>query len=289
MKFRLCSMLATIFFSTYSFALEQIIYPNTEGIDRYQDLIEMLDEALKQTTKRFGPYELKPTKFEMNERRSRDYFLDNSSKPTFNVIFSAPLKEFESTNIIPVEVAPRRGILGYRMVFTHKDKLKELKKVKTAQDLKKYIMLQGAGWGDVKIFKHNNIPVVEGAGYEGLFQMINAKRADIFSRGITEIFTEYEKYRAKNKNLAIEGSFIIKYDWPYLYMVRKENISLKKRIEFGFEQIEKNGTLDKLFKKYYEKNIKMADIDNKTIIKLENPLLSEAGKSILKNTKIGLK
>ena len=281
-------MISIFFVSVPSLAVEQIIYPNTEGLDRFQDLIEMLDEALKHTVDRYGPYALKATDFKMNERRSRDFFTDSSKKPGFNILFSAPLKEFEGTNVIPVEVAPRRGILGYRMVLTHKDKLNELKKVKTIKDLKKYVMLQGAGWGDVKIFKHNNIPVVEGAGYEGLFQMVNAKRADIFSRGITEIFAEFKKQKINNKNLAIEDSFIIRYDWPYLYMTRKENVTLKKRIEFGFEQIKKNGVWEKLFKKYYENDIKMANINKKTIIKLENPLLSEAGKSILKGIKISL-
>lgn len=282
-------MIITLLFASMpTLAVEQIIYPNREGSDRFQDMIEMLDEALKQTINRYGPYELKATEFSMNERRSKDFFMDATKKPIFNILFSAPLKEFEGSNVIPIEVAPRKGILGYRMVLTHKDKLNELKKVRSVKDLRKYVMLQGAGWGDVKIFKHNEIPVIEGAGYDGLFQMVNAKRADIFSRGITEIFAEFKKQKNNNKNLVIENSFIIRYDWPYLYMTRSENSALKKRIEYGFEQIKKNGIWDKLFKKYYENDIKLANINNKTIIKLDNPLLSEAGKNILKGIKISL-
>lgn len=191
-----------------------------------------------------------------------------------NIFWNAPTKEAVK-DFLPINFPTRKGILGYRVFIINKENILQFKNVEKVEDLKKLILLQGPGWADVEIFKENNFNVIEGGDYEGLFGMMSKQRADYFSRGITEAFEEVESRKKKFKNLFVEESILLYYDWPFFFLVNKNNEKLKKRLETGFNRAIKDGSRDMLFDKYYSEHIKRAKIKSRKIFKIKNSNLWE--------------
>jgi len=250
-----------------------VIYPKSDSTDnRFTDLIELLEMALEKTKEEFGPYKLRPSKSKMTEPRIKISVKEGSNK--VNILWNTPTKE-NIKHFLPVNFPPRKGILGYRIFIINKKDQDKFSNIKTLEELKKLEVLQGLGWGDVAVFKANNFKVKVGSNYEGLFKMMDLGRVDYFSRGITEAFVEVNNRMDKLKNLKVEESILLYYDWPYYFLLNKKNTRLKKRLERGFDLAVKDGSRDKHFNKWYKKYIDQARLKERKIFRIKNPLIWE--------------
>jgi ABC-type amino acid transport substrate-binding protein len=258
--------------SSIIWANDLVIYPAADSSEynRYQDLINLLEVILEKSTEKYGAYTLKASEGYINESRSITAVSQDSGLLTLT--WSAAVKETTNT-LLAVHIPTRKGILGYRLFLINKKDQAKFSTVNSLEDLKKLTVLQGPGWKDIQVFQKNNIAVVEGSNYEGLFQMIDNGRVDFFSRGITEIFPELEERKDKLANLAIEETIALYYPWPYYYWVNKQNTRLKDRLEYGFSIITEDGTMDELFNNNYGDLIEQADLKNRKLFKIDNPFL----------------
>lgn len=239
---------------------------------RYNDVIEALTMALDKTKATYGDYQLIISDQPMTGSR---FVEEVKSGTQVNVIWRTYSPEL-SKELIPIYIDPRKGILGYRVFLIREKDQPRFSKIKTLEDLKALTVGQGQDWMDIQVFEHNGVEVVTGSDYEGLFKMLINERFDYFSRGIGEIFTEYEDRRTALPALGIESELLIYYPWPYFYYVNPNEERIAKRIEAGLKLMLKDGSLDQLFEKYNAAVIKKANLKNRRIIMLENPLMKDA-------------
>lgn len=250
--------------------LTVVTYPAFEvaSDQRYLDLLEILQTALERTTPEFGPFELKASDTAMNEPR---YLLQLKHGQSINIAWSSTSREKE-TDLLPLRIPLRKGILGYRIAFVAKQNQAKIDQVQNLEDLKKLTLGQGTGWGDVKLYEANGIRV-KTAPYDNLFRMVSLERFDLFPRGISEVGPEFTTYSKDNPNLAIEQNLLIYYPWPYYFFFNRADTALKNRIESGIRTMMADGSFDALFKKYNGKAIAEAKLKNRRIIKIHNQLL----------------
>lgn len=249
----------------------KVVYPanQTASDTRFNDLIDILDTALKATVPEFGAYELAPSRYGMNESR---YLMElQKGEDAVNVVWSSTSVDKEK-DFLPLRIPLRKGLLGYRIALIAKGQQALIDQVKTLDDLKKLKIGQGLGWGDVKLYESNGLTVMT-AQYNNLFEMLVGGRFDLFPRGISEVFNEYDIYSKKNPDLAIEQNLLIYYPWPYYFFFNKKDAPLKDRIELGIRKMMKDGTFDAIFKKYNGASIEKADLKHRRVIRIENTLL----------------
>jgi ABC-type amino acid transport substrate-binding protein len=249
-----------------------VTYPGFEvaGDVRFLPYVELLQQALKRTEGEYGPAKAVPTTLAMTEAR----YLKELANGTVDVIWSSATEEREQ-QFLPVRIPLDKGLLGYRIALISQDRQAAIDRVKTLADLRKLIIGQGLGWGDVALYRANGIRVSE-ARYESLFTMVSNGRFDLFPRGIGEAFAEYDKFSRANPKLAIEKDLAFYYPWPYYFFFNRNNAALAKRVEEGLRMMIKDGSFDALFQQHYGDSIKRANLSGRRLIRIANPLLPKA-------------
>jgi len=255
------------------FAQTKVVYPAPENERdvRNNDLIEILTTALEKTIPEYGSFLIGPASQVMNEARQQDSLLRSIN---INVWWSSTTEEKEEL-FLPVRIPLRKGLLGYRISFIAKEKQSLIDNISTHDDLKDYTIGQGIGWGDVDVYRANNLQVAV-ANYENLFKMINYNRIDLFPRGIGEIFAEYKNNKDTLPNLAIEKNLLIYYPWPYYFFFNKSDSELARRVESGIRMMISDGSFDVIFQQYNSDAIKEANIESRRIIQIDNPFVPES-------------
>lgn len=239
--------------------------------------IEVLELALDKTKEEYGDYELKPS-HPMTTKRALQTLEENQIE-NFILKASATKKlteQFSYTNF-PVD----RGVLGYRISFISPQMKDKIASINSIEDLKRLKIGQGVGWLDTDILKYNGFNVSEISNYDSFFYMITLNRLDLFSRGINEILGEYESYKHL-KNLTHDETFAIYYPLPRFFFMHKSNEKIIKRVEKGLKLAYEDGSLDSLFKKYYQPSIDFVKLDKRKIYKIENPYIEGLDRSFEK-------
>ena len=252
----------------------RVIYPRQEETDRRDTYkIELLERVLQVTTNEFGGFELGPSAAIMSETRM-DALMTRGDGRTLNVIFKPSTRDREES-MIPVRIPILKGLLGYRVCLIHADTQPVCSRVQTLEDLKSFKVGQGLGWRDTEVFKHNGIHVETSPDYEGLFAMLNGKRFDLFSRGITEIPAEFAERKERFPTMRIETDLLLYYPWPvYFFTIRNDaGRQLAERIGRGLDQLRASGEFDALFNRYYKGTMGDLHLKERRLIRMENPNL----------------
>lgn len=232
--------------------------------------IDVLKLALEKTVKEYGDFSLVPSA-RMNIKRAI-LSLEQNSVKNFILKMSTTKKlmeELSYTNF-PVD----RGVLGYRVSFISPKMKEKIKDINTLDKLKKLKMAQGVGWLDTDILKYNGFNVKVISNYDSFFDMLSLNRIDLFSRGINEILGEYESFK-NYKKLDHDRTFMLYYPLPRFFFAHKSNKKLIERIEKGLKIAYEDGSLDKLFDKYYKPSIEFLNLQDRKLYKIENPYLKD--------------
>ncbi|MGQ5523832.1 amino acid ABC transporter substrate-binding protein [Chitinimonas sp. PSY-7] len=235
---------------------------------RYTAYVELLRTALDRTVSKYGAYTMYPTTMEMNEVR---YFAEAEIGNNIDVVWGASSIERE-TKLIPIRIPLEKGLLGYRIGLIRSDQQNKLSEVHTVKDLTQFKFGLGPGWGDIPIYRAAGFPITI-APYEDLFKMVNKAYIDFYSRGVNEIFPEYESMRSELSKLAVEQDLLLYYPYPFYFFVTPKNPKLATRIELGMNMMLADGSFDALFQKYYGSAIELANLGRRRIIQLTNPQL----------------
>ena len=90
-------------------------------------------------------------------------------------------------------------------------------------------------------------------------------------RAIYEIYDELNTRKANLKDVVIEPTLALYIPMvSYVYVSPKEP-RLAKRIEKGLRIMIATGEIKSILHKYYDDEINRADLNNRTIIKIDNP------------------
>ncbi|MGO1120177.1 hypothetical protein ACTL6U_15840 [Rhodovibrionaceae bacterium A322] len=240
--------------------------------DKRQDYTyQLLDLALSKTTSSHGPYRLEMAPPGATIKRSM-LDLERGAYPNFFVrqsVSSRLMKEF-----VPVPFPIDRGIVGYRVAFTSERTKQKLAEVSTLDELRRFSIIQGLGWLDIKILEANGFEVVTSGSYESLFRMVARDRADLFTRGANELLDEWESHKSLTK-LTYDQTFALYYPLPRFFFTLKGNEENARRVYEGLVAAYEDGSLVALWEQYYGASIEFVQLEKRKLFRLENPFLAD--------------
>lgn len=262
----------TVFFcSMISLAHAEDVYTyatgEIENDSRYVYEQAVLKLALEKTVETYGPYKLIPSKVGSNVKRNEQQLIDGTYE-NFIVKLAYEPRLADQLAYIPFPV--ERGILGYRVFFTSEKIKGQLKDVTTLEQLKKFSILQGIGWSDVSILREAGFDVKTGTNYDTMFKMVAVNRADLFSRGVTELYGEWQA-RQDVKGLTFDESISLHYPVPRFFFINKKNQQALKRIQDGLEAAYADGSFQELWHKNFDEGLNVISLKNRKIFNINNP------------------
>jgi hypothetical protein len=117
--------------------------------------------------------------------------------------------------------------------------------------------------------------VIPGNSYDGLFDMLVAKRFDLFSRSVDEAYREFDERHAALPAMAIDDKILLYFPTTRYFFVQRspEGERLAKRLEAGLERMIRDGSFDAYFKQHKAPLIARANLKARRVFSIGNPLL----------------
>ena len=232
---------------------------------------ELIRLALEATKKDYGAYKLVENPVGENSARA----LKNSADKVFENYF---VRQSVSMDLIkemgyvafPVDL----GIVGYRVAFVSKQTKERLKSVNTLEELKEFSIVQGIGWLDTRILRHNGFDVYTSGTFEGMFKTIALNRFDLFFRGANELLDEWNSHTDID-GLTYDESILLYYPLPRFFFTAKENVLAIERIQEGLSRAYENGSVLELWEAYYRPSLEFVALNKRRIFRITNPYIKE--------------
>jgi len=245
---------------------------------RTEYFVSVLSLALSKVLKK-PEYSLQPADVLMKSTRALDSLMNGS----IDVVWGMTSIEREE-KATPVRVPLLKGLLGYRIFLIREGDQGRFSSIQNFEQLQQLSAGQDALWLDTKILKYNELPVVSGSNYSGLFSMLQRKRFDYFPRGVHEPW--HEMITHKQQKLTVEKTLLLRYQSPVFFFVSKNNPVLRSVLEQGLKIALADGSFDKLLYNHQitKQIFERANIDKRLIFDLKNPLLSTETQKILTNS-----
>jgi len=246
--------------------------PQPPNFARYAYHYELLEEALKRSVPKYGPYTTQHYTVPLSTDRIT---LELSRGELINVLALDVGNDFVNMNAIPVPCPIDKGLLGYRVALIRKERAAEVASIDSLDALRRFTVGRGTGWGDIRIFEHNGVRVETAPKYQSLFRMLDGGRFDLFPRGVTEAPQELAMFGKDYPDLVIADRLLIKYRYAQFFYVSKSAPRLAERIAAGLEAMIADGSFDALFERHFAKAIADLELDQRIVITLDNPFLPD--------------
>lgn len=245
----------------------EIIYPRPsrgEDLEKWYPLI-LLKSALDHSELR---YWLRPTSTVMVQSRAIKELTHGDG---ISVTWTMTDKTRED-ELLPVRIPIYKGLYGWRLLLTTPTKATIYQKYTHTERFKKLIYLQGHDWPDSEILQDNGFNVTTAVSYEALFKMLLKGRGDVFPRSIIEVNWELN-HRSDRNEFAVINNTALYYPTAMYFFFNKQDHTLAKAVEKGLMAMHHNGEFERLFNRFFAKEIARASLNNKQIIKLTNQQL----------------
>ncbi len=236
---------------------------------RYRYHWKVLETALEKTKATYGPYVLDTAGF-MTEQRQRFELKNTTGKLT--VMYLGTTQEMER-ELVPVRIPVDRNLGGYSVFLIRKARQREFDAVRSLDDLRRFTFGLGLGWIDVDILRANQFRVVTGSSYDGLFEMVENGRFDVFLRAAVEVNDEYASRKARMPDLGIERRLVLYYPMPmyFWFSQTSEGRRLAARAEDGMRLMMADGSYDRIFAEFQDAKIAALDLTHRQIFTITNP------------------
>jgi len=238
---------------------------------RYLYHWKILETALDKTKEKYGAYVMEPSVV-MTEIRQAFELRNATGKLT--VMYLSTTAEFEH-DLVPIRIPVDKNLGGYCVFLIRGDNENRFADVSSLDDLRQFTYGLGLGWIDVGILESNRLKVVTGSSYDGLFEMLVARRFDVFLRAAVEVIDEFEERRVAMPELHIEERLCLYYPLPMYFWFSKtpDGRRLAARAEEGMRAMIADGTYDRIFTAYQDYKIERLDLKHRRIFKIANPNL----------------
>lgn len=267
--------------ASHSFAENTAVTPKTPMVIKYVDRGPLLDsrhaykfdlirKILNVTKPEFGEYLIEPYKTEPGAKRQA---LLISEGDQINLMWASPGTVIASADVNTVPIDILRGLLGYRICLINKDGKAPFNTVHDLESLGNIRIGQGMGWADLDVYEFNNVPIITGGSFEGMFNMLDYKRFDCLALGADEVVYTFHEKKKQLPNLAMEKSLLLYYNYPIYLYVSAKHPEIALRMEKGLKQLQANGDFDRLFNHYFRKDLEELNLKARRIICLKTPYL----------------
>ncbi|MFT7559839.1 MAG: ABC-type amino acid transport substrate-binding protein [Flavobacteriales bacterium] len=237
------------------------------GPNYYQQLVT---RALLATSDSHGEFEIRltpkkfPAKRLIEEVRKAKQLNLYTVPATYKIIGDDPL--------IAIPIPLLQGISGFRIPIIHNNQIERFKNISTLDDLKRITIGQATGWADIEIYEANNLHV-KSAPYESLYALTNIGRIDTLLLGAEQVEASLMKRKERYPNLVIDDSTLVYYPLPVFFFVSKKEPELAERLRIGLEALIVSGEMKDLFNEHFEERLNALNIENRQLIRLNNPYL----------------
>ena len=248
-----------------------ISYPKRQSsLDTRNDYpVELLQAILEVTKDEYGECKTKPVG-PVNQKRARQALETGQIDIAWFPATTANNERFR-----PIKVPLRKGLLGWRLLMVNKNKKTKFTEVDSLEKLKAFVTVFGTDWQDFPVMKANFDKLIAGDDYEQMFKMLHRNRFDFFSRSLHEVLDEIEYHKSVGYDFALLDHIMLRYKAVDLFYFNKEDDALYQRIKKGMNKVIVSGRFNELFYSYYEYHIKSANIADKIIIDLDNPMFPD--------------
>lgn len=186
-----------------------------------------------------------------------------------HVMWTMTSRERE-TQALPVRFPIERGLFGWRLLVARQERLEELSRIGSLDDLRRVRLLQGLHWPDTQVLRHNGLTVVSSNSFAAMYDQLRVGRADVFPRSVEEVWWELEQY---GEGLGVVPQVALHYPTALYFFVQPGDTALAAAIELGLERLVASGAFERLFQKFHESSLGRARLAERRVIELTNPLL----------------
>lgn len=215
-----------------------------------------------------GNYELAESPLPMTQAR----VVRELSEPNGRIDLAWIMTSIErEAQLLPVRVPMDRGLIGCRIAFVRAEDADRWRELRDLDELARYTAGQGQDWPDTAILRSNGLPVQGISRYEALFDMLRLRRIDYFPRAVFEIDDEAATPLAQG--LVIEPHVLLRYSAASYLFVRPDRPQLAAELQRGMDAAATDGSLARLFQKYFGDLLHRHHLARRRQLMLKNPLL----------------
>ncbi|GHG59268.1 hypothetical protein GCM10010919_01650 [Alishewanella longhuensis] len=255
------------------YAATEVIAADYLETSPHRELIEL---ALNLTAAEYGPVVLTFSGVMVQGRAEQE--LKEGKRLHLAVFAPSPERE---RDLLPVYFPLSQGLLGYRVCIIAYGQQSRFDLINSLQGWRNADLSigQATHWPDVTILRHNNITVVTNPIYTLLFEMVRQQRFDCFARSLDELNRDLQSAHATD--LVAEQQLLLHYPQLSMIFVSRSFPQLAERLDKGLALAWQRGLVQQHFQRHYGDFIEKTRCQQRRIIKLENPSLSEQSRQAL--------
>ncbi len=244
-----------------------VTYPQVENaltdqLDVY--FLSLLELALQ---KAGVHYQLKPVPLDIIVESRSQYFL---KQDRYKIHWLNTNSEREE-ELIPIKIPLLKGLIGWRLFLIKAGRQPVFSSIDSIAELRKLSAGQGHDWPDTSILEANQFSVETSPERNNLFRMLDISRFDYFPRSVIEIWQEQAVF--SDLGIETEQTLALHYPAAYYFFLGKAHRKLASAIESGLSKAVEDGSFDRIFYAYYGSTIARANLHQRRIFELHNPLL----------------
>ncbi|MRW93710.1 transporter substrate-binding domain-containing protein [Duganella sp. FT80W] len=165
------------------------------------------------------------------------------------------------------------GLLGYRQLIVRQEDLQKFSTIVSQAQLKRLTAGQGRSWVDVKILRHNGYKVQASGNMETLVEMLATKRFDYLPCSVVEVDSLLEQHPRLTSGLTVVPDLLLYYPLPTMFYISANQPRMAERLEAGLAAVKRDGSLDALTARHFQKEIRQLQSGSSRCFVLDNPLL----------------
>ena len=274
--FRLLALFCIANLASPAYARVDTVYTGHQQLAKNVDQeynYRVIETALKLTEPEFGDYKIiVQGDGDIPKQRALEQLLKING--AFNVVLVPTQPEWEE-KAIPIPIPVRMGLLNYRFLLTHKDKLATFGTIHTLETLLPLRVGLRKSWATWEVMQQQGFNVVNAYSYDTLFSMLDMNRFDYIPRGIYEIYDELKSRRLDYPNLVIEPNLVLVLPTPYYAFVSPHAPRIAERLTAGLTMMMEQGILRNMLYQHYGEALEQANIGVRRVIHIKNTTLSE--------------
>lgn len=257
-------LLILLYMPFLQLSAQEVIYGGRESDPYHLDLLKLALSYSPNTS-----YEVKRHEFMLPKQRAFMFLAENQAVD----VLSGPSTKYNHEKFRPIPVPLFKGLKGWRLALISKNTPNIFENIRTKAQFTKLTPVQFHTWNSIKVLEFNNINVITGSQFRGLFKLIHKQRADYFPRSLLEVDQDLLRY--PEFDVMLDSNILIKYPGATYFFVNKNNVVLAEKIEKGLKLAIQDGSFDRLFEQTFGDIIKRYNLENRQVIELENPFYYE--------------
>ena len=261
------SFVLTFCATQFTWAQQEVIYPRSKVSEdsRQKYPLRLLNACVKHLP---TPISFIPSKLKMQQGRALK--LLERKNNVIDITWAQTTIQREQ-KLLPIRIPIDRGLIGWRLLLIRQDQLNEFDTINSLEQLKPLRAGQGLDWPDTTVLRNNHLTVATNQTYTGLFDMLKRGHIDYFPRSLMEINAEQQQHATEGT--AIEPRLALQHPAALYFFVSPHKPQLAQLLHQCLNTMIGNGEFQALFNEYFLPDIQQADLLERRIFSLHNPLL----------------